>query len=285
MLVDIHTHIHEFPSEEIDGVLERANAASVGAIFIAGTSIASSAKCITLSNTHECLFAGVGIHPMDVEAFLDEKTLQSMKEMVEANPKVVAISEIGLDFSQNAPPLPIQYQTFRETIRLAREVKLPIIFHSRELAGYPETHNEVLKILNQERGWEVGGAMHYFQGDETTAKKCLDSGFLISLGKPLLRQPRLQELVKTLPQEGIVLETDSYPQPFKQNRENWTEPGHLNQIAEKLSELTQTEIGAIHARTSDNILNVYRRLGKPKITEYLNRRLTTRYPSISDLNG
>ena len=278
MLVDIHTHIHEFPSEEIDGVLERADAASVGAIFIAGTSLASSAKCITLSNTYECLFAGVGIHPMDVDSFLDETTWERMKEMIEANPKVIAISEIGLDFSQNAPPLPIQYQTFRETIRLAREVKLPIIFHSRELAGYPETHNEVLRILNQERGWEVGGAMHYFQGDETTAQKCLDSGFLISLGKPLLRQPRLQELVKNLPQEGIVLETDSYPQPFKHNRKRWTEPSHLPQIAEKLSEITQTEIGEIHAKTSGNILNVYKRLGKPRIIEFLSRRLNTRHP-------
>lgn len=284
MLVDIHTHINEFPSEEIDGVLQRADVASIGAIFIAGTSLASSANCITLSNSHECLFAGVGIHPMDVNSFLDEQTLDSMKEMVESSTKVVAISEIGLDFSRNAPPLTIQYQTFRETIRLAREVKLPIIFHSRELAGYPETHNEVLKILNQEKGWEVGGAMHYFQGDETTAKKCLDSGFLISLGKPLLRQPRLQEIVKTLPKEGIVLETDSYPQPFKKNRENWTEPKDLLEIAEKLSEITQTEIEEIHARTSDNILNVYRRLGKPWIIEFLNRRLETRLPRDVSLN-
>ena len=210
---------------------------------------------------------------MDVNSFLDEQTMNRLKELVASSPKVVAISEIGLDFSENAPPLPIQYQNFRETIRLAREVKLPIIFHSRELIGYPETHNEVLKILNQERGWEVGGAMHYFQGDEFTAHRCLDSGFLISLGKPLIRQPRLQELVQSLPMEGIVLETDSYPQPFKKNRENWTEPRDLSQIAEKLSETMQIDIGEIHARTSENLINIYRRLGKSRIVESISQNL------------
>ena len=273
MLVDIHTHVHDFPLEEIPLVLDRAKAASVGVVFIAGTSLESSERCITVSNTNECLFAGVGIHPMDVNSFVDEQTMDSLKELVISSQKVVAISEIGLDFSENAPPLPLQYQTFRETIRLAREVKLPIIFHSRELIGYPETHNEVLKILNQERGWEVGGAMHYFQGDEYTAHRCLDSGFLISLGKPLIRQPRLQELVQSLPMEGIVLETDSYPQTFKKNRENWTEPKDLSQIAEKLSETMQIEIGEIHARTSENLINIYRRLGKSRIVESISQNL------------
>ena len=256
MLVDIHTHIHEFPSEEIDGVLERADSASVGAIFIAGTSLASSAKCITLSNTHECLFAGVGIHPMDVDSFLDETTWESMKEMIEANPKVVAISEIGLDFSQNAPPLPIQYQTFRETIRLAREVKLPIIFHSRELAGYPETHNEVLRILNQERGWEVGGAMHYFQGDETTANQLIDLGFYISLGRPLIRILDLQKVALNIPINRILLETDSFPQPFKKYRENWTEPRHTLDVANEIGRIKDIDVGEVAKITSDNALRM-----------------------------
>ena len=274
MLVDIHTHIHEFPPEEIPLVLERAKAASVGVVFLAGTTLESSAKCITVANTDESLFAGVGIHPMDVESFLDEKTISNMRDLVNSSQKIAAISEIGLDFSEDAPPLPVQYQTFREAIRLAREVKLPIIFHSRELNGHPETHNEVLKILNQDRGWEVGGAMHYFQGDEYTANKCLDSGFLISLGKPLIRQPKLQELVKSLPLEGIVLETDSYPQPFKKNRENWTEPRDLSQIAEKLSETMQIEIAEVHARTSKNLINIYSRLGKSRIIESISQNLS-----------
>lgn len=277
MLVDTHTHIHEFPRDQLIEVLKRAEQASVGAIFMAGTTLESSRKCIEIADTYECLFAGVGIHPMEVESFLDEKDLDAMRALIQSSTKVIAISEIGLDFSENAPPLPIQYQTFREGIRLAREVRLPIIFHSRELAGYPETHNEVIRILNQERGWEVGGAMHYFQGDEITAKKCLDLGFLISLGKPLLRQPGLQKLVKSLPIEGIVLETDSYPQPFKSNRNQWTEPRDLRIIAETLSEITQTELEEITSKTSANVLNIYKRLGKSRIFASLQNSLNLKH--------
>ena len=94
-------------------------------------------------------------------------------------------------------------------------------------------------MLRQEEGWRVGGAMHYFQGDLATAQECVDLGFCVSLAKPLLRRPDLQAIATALPLESIVIETDSYPQPFKGAREKWTEPRDVRLVAERLAELVR----------------------------------------------
>ncbi len=148
------------------------------------------------------------------------------------------------------PDRATQYQAFREQIRLARELRLPIVFHSRE------AHDEVLRVLREERAYEVGGAMHYFQGDMDTAQAAIDLGFYISLAKPLLRLPHLQAVAAELPLDRIVLETDSAPQPFKAKRENWTEPRHLNDIAQKLAQLRGIDAEEIRRITTDNFLKM-----------------------------
>jgi TatD DNase family protein len=130
---------------------------------------------------------------------------------------------------------------------MAKELGLPVIFHSRE------ADQETLRVLQEEKAWEVGGAMHYFQGTEPTARRCLELGFCISLAKPLMRLPHLQELVKSLPREGIILESDCYPQPFKKRRENWTEPRHVRLVAEKLSQLWGTSLEDVAAITTGNL--------------------------------
>ena len=163
---------------------------------------------------------------------------------------MIVISEIGLDFLDNMPDRAMQYQAFREQIRLARDLRLPIVFHSRE------AHVEVLRVLREERAYEVGGAMHYFQGDMDTARAAIDLGFHISLAKPLLRLPHLQAVAAELPLEHVVLETDSAPQPFKAKRENWTEPRHLQEIADKLAELRGIDADEVRQMTTGNFFNM-----------------------------
>ena len=86
--------------------------------------------------------------------------------------------------------------------------------------------------------------MHYFQGDEATARKAIECGFFISLARPLLRLPELQEVATVIPLESIVLETDAAPQPFKKHRYNWTEPRHTESVARRLAEAQGTDPGA-----------------------------------------
>ena len=247
MLVDCHTHLDPFSDSEITDIIHRAEVAGVGAIISAGTTVESSQRSIELSSRFPGLFSGVGIHPMDIQEPFDDATAERLRALAASTEKVLVISEIGLDFMEGTPDRAIQYDAFREQIRLALDLKLPIVFHSRE------SHDEVFRVLREERAYQAGGAMHYFQGDEPTARRAIDLGFYISFARPLLRLPHLQAVAARLPLEAIVLETDAAPQPFKSKRENWTEPRHVRPIAEKLAELQGKEVAEIEETTTANV--------------------------------
>lgn len=246
-LIDTHCHLDAYVTDnEVGEVLERARAVGVRLVINAGTTVTSSRRCVELTKKFSELYAGVGIHPMDLTGPVDQGVYSQLLNCATSTDKVIVISEIGLDFLDNMPDRAVQYQAFRQQIRLARELRLPIVFHSRE------ADDEVLRVLREERAYEVGGAMHYFQGDMDTARTAIDLGFYISLAKPLLRLPHLQTVAAYLPLERIVLETDSAPQPFKAKRENWTEPRHLQDIAGKLAELRGIDTDEIRRITTDN---------------------------------
>ena len=250
-LIDTHCHLDAYASDgEIGEVLTRARAVGVRLIVNAGTTVESSQRCVELTTTFPELYAGVGIHPMDLTGPVGEGVYAQLRKCAVSTDKVIVISEVGLDFLDNMPDRAMQYQAFRQQIRLARELRLPIIFHSRD------AHDEVLRVLREERAYEVGGAMHYFQGDMDTARAAIDLGFYISLAKPLLRLPHLQAVAVDLPLERIVLETDSAPQPFKTKRENWTEPRHLRDIAAKLAELRGIDVEEVRRITTDNFFTM-----------------------------
>ena len=250
-LIDTHCHLDAYPTDaEVADVLARARSVGVRLIVNAGTTVESSQRCVELTKTFPELYAGVGIHPMDLTGPVDDHAYSQLRECATSTDKVIVISEIGLDFLDNMPDRATQYQAFREQIRLARELRLPIVFHSRE------AHDEVLRVLREERAYEVGGAMHYFQGDMDTARAAIDLGFYVSLAKPLLRLPHLQAVAAELPLERIVLETDSAPQPFKPKRDKWTEPRHLHDIAQKLAQLRGINADEVRRITTDNFLNM-----------------------------
>ena len=209
MLTDCHTHLDSFTDDEVGEVLERARDAGVGMVITAGTTLASSERAVKLTALYPGLFAGVGVHPMDLTGAIDAAGRTRLFDLAASTDKVVVVSEIGLDFMEGMPDRADQYQAFRAQIGMARELRLPIVFHSRE------AHDATLRVLREERAYEVGGAMHYFQADRDTAQQALDLGFYISLARPLLRLPELQAVGASLPLEGIVLETDAAPQPFK----------------------------------------------------------------------
>ena len=250
MLCDSHTHFDQYDESEIPQILDRAVLAGVNVIIAAGTTLESTKACISLSETYAMIFAGVGIHPMESHQLLDSDTCEELHTLAKSHPEVVCISEVGLDFLPSSPDHKIQEQVFREHIRIAIDLNLPIIFHSRE------SHDDVLRILNEEGAYRVGGAMHYFQGDLRTAKLAIDSGFKISLARPLTRLPELQEVVKHIAIDDIVLETDCFPQPFKKYRHNWTEPRHLVDIAQTLSELKRIDLSEAASITTKNLTSL-----------------------------
>ncbi len=250
MFLDCHVHLDPFDDAEIGAILGRAANVGVHAVISAGTTLESSRRVVELSDRFPALFGGVGIHPMDIREPFSDDTYQTLRSMAQSSEKVLVVSEVGLDFMQGAPDRAIQYPAFREQIRLARELDLPIVFHSRE------AHDEVFRLLREERAYEVGGVMHYFQGDFATAQKVIDLGFYVSLARPLLRLPYLQQAAAKIPMENIVLETDAAPQPFKSKRENWTEPRHVAVVAQTLAEIKGIELEEVKQTATTNIRRV-----------------------------
>jgi len=252
MLGDCHTHLDHYPASEMPEILDRALEAGVAFAVCAGTTLQSTQDCIDLAERYEPLYAGVGIHPMQARERVTDEIYAELERMAESSAKVVCISEVGLDFLPASPDHEIQDQVFREHIRLARSLKLPIIFHSRE------SHPEVFQVLREENAGEVGGAMHYFQADEATAREAIDCGFYISLARPLTRLPELQDVAKVIPLENIVLETDAAPQAFKKYRTNWTEPRHVQTVAQTLAEIKGIPVEEVARVTTGNLARLLR---------------------------
>jgi len=252
LLGDCHTHLDQYPLAEMPEILDRARESGVAFAVCAGTTLQSTQNCIDLAEMHEPLYAGVGIHPMEANDPVDEKVYAELERMAKSSSKVVCISEVGLDYLPASPDHDTQDQVFRQHIRLARSLKLPVIFHSRE------SHPAVFKVLREENADEVGGAMHYFQGDESTAREAIDCGFYISLARPLIRLPELQEVAKIIPLENIVLETDAAPQPFKKYRTNWTEPRHVQSVAQTLAEIKGIPVEEVARATTGNLARMLR---------------------------
>ena len=249
---DAHVHLASYEPGDLEDVVGRATEAGVILMVTAGTTVESSLKSIDLANRYPSIKAAVGIHPLDLTEPIDEMTINALRQMAEGNPEVVAVSEIGLDFQDHAPPKNLQNHAFRQQIRLAKTLKLPIIFHSRD--AYPAT----LKLLEQEAAGSTGGAVHYFEGDIATACKFVKLGFYISFGRPLLRFPHLEEAARRIPIDRILLETDAFPQPWKKRRKDWTEPRHVIKVAERLAELRGLTLEDVAYTTNHNLKTMLR---------------------------
>jgi TatD DNase family protein len=259
LLIDAHTHLDQYDPAELPSIFARAEAAGVAAIVCAGVTEASSAQCVELAAQHTPLYAGVGVHPSDLAAPLDAAALGRLRGLATSSPRVVCISEVGMDWAEFKVPQDVQEDALRQQVRLARELGLPVIFHSREAPGHTEQHLTTLRILAEERAPEVGCAAHYFSADAATARAYLDAGIMLSFGKPLLRLPHLQEIARWAPLDRVIVETDAYPQYFKKDRTRWTEPKDTREMAAKLAELKGLSLAAVAEAATRNTLRLLRR--------------------------
>ena len=249
---DCHTHLDQYDAAELPALVERAAEVGVTSVILAGTTLESTRACIELAGQYDAFYAGVGIHPCHAYERVDDGIYAELQGLAQL-PKVVCISEVGLDYLPESPDHAVQDQVFRQHIRLAKSLNLPIIFHSRE------AHTACFQVLREEQAGDVGGAMHYFQADEATAREAIDCGFYISLARPLTRLPQVQEAARAIPLENIVLETDAYPQPFKKYRHNWTEPRHVAEVARCLAEVKGVPVEEVAEVTTANLRKMLNR--------------------------
>jgi TatD DNase family protein len=235
-------------------VLERASAAKVEAFIDVGFDLESSKRSVGLSSSIDNVFSAVGIHPHDAQ-LVDVKSLAELTEMAK-RPKVVAIGETGLDYYRNLSPKESQIDAFRKHIELAIKSNLPLIVHARD------SYDDTLRILHEEGVGKLAGVMHCFSGDKRAVELTLDLGFYISFAGPVTfkNAHALREIVKTVPVERMLIETDCpylAPDPKRGTR---NEPSYIIYTAQKLAELKGLNLEEFAAKVKNNALELFTKL-------------------------
>jgi TatD DNase family protein len=258
MLIDSHAHL-EMPDfqKDLEAVIRRAKESGVEYIFTVGTEKKDWRRALEIANSHHSIYAILGIHPHNAKE-IDDHTYPLLKEL-SRDKRVRALGEMGLDFFRNLSPRQIQLERFREQIGLAKELNLPIVVHDRE------AHQETLEILKSETAEECGGIIHCFSGDYEMARVCMDMGFYISIPGSITfkNAERFREIVKKVPLESLLVETDApflTPEPLRGKR---NEPGYVRYTAQKMAEIKKVSFERVAEVTTENALRVYR-LNEPR---------------------
>jgi TatD DNase family protein len=251
-LIDTHAHL-DMPEFETDlpQVIQRAKEAGVTTIVAVGTDPASCQRTLEIAAQYPAIFAIVGVHPHNA-AEVSEKDLDCLKALAR-NKKVKAWGEIGLDFYRNLSPRKIQEERFRQQITIAKELKLPLVIHSRAAT------QETITCLEEEKAREVGGVIHCFSGDAETAAGYLEMGFVISIPGVITftKSQGLREVVQKLPAQGFIIETDApflAPVPYRGKR---NEPAYVRFTAETVAEIRRQDFSEVAVITTNNACRVF----------------------------
>jgi TatD DNase family protein len=246
-LFDTHAHLH-FPEfdEDREALLARAREAGVRRMLTIGTEPESSRAAAALAAREADVWATVGIHPHDA-AGAGPESLDAI-EALAAAPRVVAVGEIGLDYFRNLSPREDQQRVFRAQLGLARRAGKPVVIHCRD------AHDDVLRILAEERVAERRGIMHCFSGDVEVARRCLDLGLLISLAGPVTypNARALPAVARFVPADRLVVETDCPFLPPQGHRGQRNEPAYLSITAARVAELRGEPVEEVAARMTAN---------------------------------
>lgn len=252
MYVDSHCHL-TFPelAADLPGVLDRMRAAQVQAALTVCTTLEEFPAVLATARAAPNLYASVGVHPEDPGS--TEPTVDGLLERAR-DIKVVAIGETGLDYYRLAEPFDWQRERFRVHIRAARACGKPLIIHTRAAA------EDTLRLMREEGAEEASGVMHCFTETADVAREALAMGFYVSFSGIVTFKNAvdLQETARQVPQERLLIETDSpylAPVPFRGKR---NEPSYVPHVAAKLAELRGCEPMTIAAASSRNFYHLFK---------------------------
>jgi TatD DNase family protein len=228
-LIDIGANLtHESFSHDLDAVLESAWRAGLQQIVVTGTTVSSSEAAAALAAQHTGrLFSTAGIHPHEAAHF-DASTIAALRALY-ALPQVVAVGETGLDYNRNYSPAPDQERVFAEQLALAVEAQLPVFMHQRD------AHERFMPILKEHRDDLQQAVVHCFTGTKEELFDYLDLDLYIGVTGWICDERRgleLQEIVKHVPADRLMLETDS---PYLQPRTIRPRPKHRRNVPEFLT--------------------------------------------------
>ncbi|MCM1058253.1 MAG: TatD family hydrolase [Firmicutes bacterium] len=250
------THAH-YDDEAFDGdreaLLEALPKNGIAKVVNVGSSLEACRRIIGLMEKYDYIYGALGIHPCDAGE-LDEEAFAWLKSQYQLE-KCVAVGEIGLDYHWNEPEREIQQKWFRRQLKLAGEVRKPVVIHSRDAA------KDTIDIMSEEKAEELGGVIHCYSYTKETARIFLDMGFFFGIGGVLTfkNARKLKEAAEYIPLERIVLETDCPYLAPEPNRGKRNSSLNLPWVVSALAELKGVDEETVRRAAWENAHELYRR--------------------------
>lgn len=253
-LIDSHCHLDYEPmASDLDGTLERARQKGVNCVLTIATQLEKIPVVTAIAESHENVCASIGVHPHEAEKVDSKTDLFKVLNEAAKHPKVVAFGETGLDYYYTHSPKGAQKKVFTAHIEASLENDLPLIIHTRD------AENDTLDILKTIGKGKVRGVMHCFSGTEKLRDKALDLGFYISISGIITfnKADSLRNVVKDIPMNRLLVETDApflAPTPY---RGKSNEPAYLVETAKKLAEIKSVGYNELCDETTRNFSNLF----------------------------
>ena len=252
-MIDTHTHLY---SEEFDKdraeMIARAKAAGVTRCFIPAIDSSYTERMFQLKNEYpDYVFLMNGLHPCNVKENYKEE-LTHVENLMPTH-SFCAIGEIGIDLYWDKTFLKEQQEAFAWQIQLAKKHQLPIVIHCRE------AFDEVFEVLESEKGDDLFGIFHCFSGTEAQAHRAIGYGLHLGIGGVVtFKNGKLDQFLKNIDLQHIVLETDSpylAPVPYRGKR---NESAYIVQVADKLSDIYELPVDEIKRITTENATKIFK---------------------------
>ena len=251
-MIDSHCHLdHEPLRSDLSNVLKRSKEAGIEKLLTISTSFESFSRVKDIVNIDKIIYGTIGIHPHETNN--DEINCDLILEKLKENKKIIGIGETGLDFYYNNSDKDKQISSFREHIKAAIKINFPLIVHSRN------AENETYEILNEYKNHNPKILMHCFTGSKKFAEKLLDYNTYFSASGIITfkKSEELQETFKFIPQNKVLIETDSpYLAPVP-NRGKKNEPSFVKYTAKKLAAIKQINESELVKNTTKNFNNLF----------------------------
>ena len=258
-MIDSHCHLaDEKFAADLDAVVDRAKDAGVERVLVIleGGNAAEAVQADRLATLWPETRVSVGVHPHQAHEFAEDtsRATATVRAQIGRTPSARAVGEIGLDYHYDFSPREVQHAVFRGQVRLACELDLPVVVHTRE------ADEDTIRILREEGGGRLRGVLHCFTGGPSLADAGLGLGFYISLAGIITfpKAAELRETVRRVPVDRLLTETDSpflAPVPHRGAR---NEPAHVSQVLGTLAHLHGVERTEMDRRTTANFHTLFR---------------------------
>lgn len=252
MIFETHAHYDDKAfDDDRDTLLSSMQENGIGSIVNVGASLKSTTASIRLAEKYPFIYAAAGVHPNET-AELNEESFAWLREQCR-HQKVVAVGEIGLDYYWDEPSHEIQRMWFARQLELAREVKKPVIIHSRDAA------RDTYDTMAAHDASGIGGVVHCFSYSAEMAQEYVKMGFYIGVGGVVTFKngKKLKEVVGAISIERILLETDSpylSPEPNRGRRNSSLNIPYIVQQIAEIKGMTYDEVVAV---TEENARRMY----------------------------